>query len=691
MVKQLIAFVFAAFVIPAQAALPVRTLYNDALAKEQAVRGALNDQADSESVLKAVRTVVAAYESLVRRYPNSSYCDDALWRAARLSLDAFDRYGQPRDQEAGRRLLRRLGTEYPTSKLAKAGVASEVGEVGPALHAASRADTSPVPSDPAKSRVAPSTPAPEVTATRGVEPLAVKKVATISGIRRVVLADVVRVIVDVDAEVPFHEERIPGPSRIFVDLQSTRTAESLMDQTLRFDRDNDVVRQVRIGRHPNTTTRVVLDAAGVSSYSVYPLYSPYRLVIDCVRETPNVRQASSSPTPSAAAAVTAPTSSRQPTVRQDMPAGDLQSRRVTVPAGRLPPAAAPASAAMADARALPLASRALGNRSARLPGGAPGATAALQNAYPNPLLARTVAPPFGRGLPSVNSSGVPTIVAADNTEAVGRSGSQAPPPPPPPITATPTVPTVNAPNLGGAGFSMARQLGLGVSRIVIDPGHGGHDPGAKGKGATEAELVLDVALRLEKLLQATHRFEVLLTRRTDDFIALPERTAMANREGADLFLSIHANASPNVQAHGVETYFLNFASNMSAAAVAARENAGSGQAMGALPDFVKAIALNNKLDESRDFATHVQRSMIDQLRGANKSIKDLGVKQAPFVVLIGASMPSVLAEISFLTNTQELKLLKSHPYRQRIAEALSSAIAKYQTSLTRTKAVAQQQ
>jgi N-acetylmuramoyl-L-alanine amidase len=689
MVKQLIAFVFAAFVIPAQAALPVRTLYNDALAKEQAVRAALNDQADPESVLKAVRTVVAAYESLVRRYPNSSYCDNALWRAARLSLDAFDRYGQLRDQEVGRRLLRRLGAEYPTSKLAKAGAGPEAGEVAPALDAASRGD--PVPSDSAKSRVAPSPPAREVTATRGIEPLGTKKVATISGIRRVVLADVVRVIVDVDAEVPFHDERIAGPSRIFVDLQATRTAESLIDQTLRFDRDNDVVRQVRIGRHPNTTTRVVLDAAGVSSYSVYPLYSPYRLVIDCVRETRNVQQASISPTPAAAPAVAAPTSGRHPSVRQDVPAEDLQSRRVTVPAGRLPPAAAAASAAIADARALPLASRPLGNRTARLPTGAPGATAALQDAYPNPLVARAIAPPLGRGLPSVNSSGVPTIVAPDNTEAVSRSGPQASPPPPPPIIATPKAPTVNAPNLGGAGFSMARQLGLGVSRIVIDPGHGGHDPGAKGKGTTEAEMVLDVALRLEKLLQNTHRFEVLLTRRTDDFIPLPERTAMANREGADLFLSIHANASPNVQAHGVETYFLNFASNLSAAAVAARENAGSGQAMGALPDFVKAIALNNKLDESRDFATHVQRSMIDQLRGANKTIKDLGVKQAPFVVLIGASMPSVLAEISFLTNTQELKLLKSQAYRQRIAEALSSAIAKYQKSLAQSKAVAQQQ
>jgi N-acetylmuramoyl-L-alanine amidase len=240
------------------------------------------------------------------------------------------------------------------------------------------------------------------------------------------------------------------------------------------------------------------------------------------------------------------------------------------------------------------------------------------------------------------------------------------------------------------GVSIARQLGLGVSRIVIDAGHGGHDPGAKGKGVTEAELVLDVALRVEKLLSAIPGVEVILTRRDDAFIPLQERTAIANREGADLFLSIHANASPNAQARGIETYFLNFANNLSAAAVAARENAASGQAMAALPDFVKAIALNNKLDESRDFATQVQRSMMDKLRGTNKTVRDLGVKQAPFVVLIGAAMPSVLAEISFVTNPQEAKLLKSNAYRQKIADALVSAVQRYQTSLKKVQAVAQQ-
>src|SRR5690606_18157940 len=219
-------------------------------------------------------------------------------------------------------------------------------------------------------------------------------------------------------------------------------------------------------------------------------------------------------------------------------------------------------------------------------------------------------------------------------------------------TAPTSAPAPPKTNLRGR-YSLSRQLGLGVHRIVIDPGHGGHDPGARSRGISEAEIVLDVALRLEKLLKNDPGTEVILTRRTDVFIPLEERTAIANREGADLFLSIHANASRNTKAHGVETYFLNFATNPEAEAVAARENAGSGQSMRKLPDIVRAIALNNKIDESRDFAEMVQRGMVKRMAAGNKALRSIGVKQAPFVVLIGAEMPSVLAEMSFVTNRQD--------------------------------------
>ena len=246
--------------------------------------------------------------------------------------------------------------------------------------------------------------------------------------------------------------------------------------------------------------------------------------------------------------------------------------------------------------------------------------------------------------------------------------------PPPPI---PSAPTANS----AGGFSIARQLGLSVSRIVIDPGHGGHDPGVLGKGLTEATLVLDVALRLEKLLLKEAGVDVVLTRRTDVYVPLEERTEIANRQNADMFLSIHANASRNEDAKGVETFFLSFASSPDAEAVAARENSASNREMHHLPDLVKAITLNNKLDESRDLANMVQDALVGNLRKTNKEVRSRGVKKAPFVVLIGAAMPSVLAEISFVSNKQELSLLKTPAYRQKIAEALHVAITKYRRSL----------
>jgi len=254
------------------------------------------------------------------------------------------------------------------------------------------------------------------------------------------------------------------------------------------------------------------------------------------------------------------------------------------------------------------------------------------------------------------------------------------------------APPPEAPNANSAGgFSLSRQLGLGVSRIVIDAGHGGHDPGAQVKGLNESELTLDIALRLEELLKKEPGIEVILTRRTDDYVPLEERTAIANRENADLFLSIHANASRSVMARGVETYFLSFAATAEAEAVAARENSANAGDMHKLPDIIKAIALNDKVGESRDLAGMVQEAMVSRLRRSNKDLRNLGVKKAPFVVLIGAGMPSVLAEVSFITNKQEQQLLKTNAYKDRIAEALHAAVMRYRRSLKGTTAIASQE
>jgi N-acetylmuramoyl-L-alanine amidase len=237
-------------------------------------------------------------------------------------------------------------------------------------------------------------------------------------------------------------------------------------------------------------------------------------------------------------------------------------------------------------------------------------------------------------------------------------------------------------------FSLSRQLGLRVTRIVVDPGHGGHDPGAQGNGVTEANLVLDVALRLEKRLAAEENVEVILTRRTNAYLSLEDRTALANEHQADLFLSIHANAIAAASVRGIETYFLNFAPNPEAEAIAARENAGSSRSMRELSGIVEAIAANNKRDESRDFAAAMQATLYDRLRRVNRNLRNLGVKQAPFVVLVGAGMPSILTEISFMSNRQEAALLKTEKYRQQIADALFDGIVKYRDSLNRAPAVA---
>jgi len=261
--------------------------------------------------------------------------------------------------------------------------------------------------------------------------------------------------------------------------------------------------------------------------------------------------------------------------------------------------------------------------------------------------------------------------------------------PSPPTLAAASAPVAPAVNARG-GFSLSRQLGLGIARIVIDAGHGGHDPGAQVKGLSESELTLDVALRLEKLLLRQPGVEVIQTRRTNAFVPLEERTEIANRSGADIFLSIHANASADGRARGVETYFLNFAPTAEAETIAARENAASTRPMRQLPELVRAIALNNKLDESRDLARLVQESLFAQVRKSDKRARNLGVKQAPFMVLVGAQMPSILTEISFLTNVQDAGLLATEKYRQQIAEALLAGVTRYQQALKKAPAVATQ-
>jgi N-acetylmuramoyl-L-alanine amidase len=550
------------------------------------------------SAAEDFRLVVNRYWSFVRRYPSNGYTDNALWQAANLSAESFRRFGEDRDKHRAVQLLQWLRDQYPHSSLRK-GASARIGELE-AMASNAAASPEPVPAQTASAATA-ETEAPAAVPTTGTS----SSVGTIRSIEREVLPEVVRVTVELDREVPFDQEQIDGPARLFFDLKSTRAVPALVDATFRYDAD--IIRHIRFGRHANRTTRIVLDIENVSRYSVFTLYNPFRIVIDAERRNATAVATRDVETPGTRAAIGTPSSSPAPVNKPD---------------------AKPAVAVAAQ----------------------PSAKGAISEAVP--------------------AAETGSASADDKPVMAGR-------------------PVAPARNSSGK-FSVARQLGLGVSRIVIDAGHGGKDPGASAHGVTEAELVLDVALRLETLLLQQPGMEVILTRRTNEFLPLEERTEIANDESADLFLSIHANASSRAAARGVETYFLNFALNPQAEAVAARENAASGKTMNSLPQIIKAITLNNKLNESRDFASSIQRALVRGMRPGNKSLRDLGVKQAPFMVLIGAAMPSVLAEISFVTNRQEARLLKTAAYRQRIAESLLAGILRYQEALKKVQTAALQ-
>jgi N-acetylmuramoyl-L-alanine amidase len=584
----LLAFVFVPPVAAKAPGVSARALYMRTLERERQLRDKPN------ATVRQFRSVVNAYDAIVRRFPGSGYSDNALWQGGNLALLAFERFEEPADRRTGERLLKQLKEGYPHSSLVR--------RVDDVLRAVESPTAPPAPRATAADPPASSDAAPDrAAATSGVaapaetQPSAHSAGAvTIRDIKRAPIPEGMRVTIEMDAEASFRAERLDNPRRVFFDLKGTRPVPALLDATLRFD--DEIVREIRLGRHPQATTRIVFDMAGVDNYSVFTLYSPYRLVIDF---KPQTVAETRRPQPGAA---TPRTVASQPDN------------------GAAVPTLSPAPLAVVNIRDEP----------APEPPVKPLAT--------RPVASAALIPP---ALPSANSDGK---------------------------------------------FSLSRQLGLGIARVVIDAGHGGHDPGAQSNGVSESELTLDVAVRLSRLLEKQPGVDVVLTRDSNVYIPLEERTAIANREGADLFLSIHANASRNPKARGVETYFLNFASNPAAEAVAARENASSARAMHSLPDIVRAIALNNKIDESRDFAETVQRSMVRRLSARNSQLRDLGVKQAPFVVLIGAAMPSVLAEISFVTNKQEGQLLKSAAYRQHIAEALLDAVLRYQQSLKRPRA-----
>lgn len=240
-----------------------------------------------------------------------------------------------------------------------------------------------------------------------------------------------------------------------------------------------------------------------------------------------------------------------------------------------------------------------------------------------------------------------------------------------------------APQPVSSNYSIVRQLGLGVRTIVIDPGHGGKDPGTENLSLnlSEKDITLDIAMQLKDLFQKMPELKVILTRECDQYMTLEERTAIANSNKADLFISIHVNSAPRKSARGIESYFLNITRDPWAMEVAALENKVNGKSIGDMSDIVEQIVKNAHVSESKVFASYIQANLVNQLRQKNKNIQDLGVKKALFFVLVGAEMPASLVEVSFLSNNIEGKCLQSPNYRRTIVEGLYSGIMGYIKSL----------
>ena len=233
-----------------------------------------------------------------------------------------------------------------------------------------------------------------------------------------------------------------------------------------------------------------------------------------------------------------------------------------------------------------------------------------------------------------------------------------------------------------SGYSMARQLGLGIKTIVIDPGHGGLDPGClDAAGTKEKDLALDISLRLKSLLKANTKLAVIMTRESDILVPLENRTVIANQIRADLFISIHVNAFPDKKRRGIESFFLNFSSDPGVNALAARENATTTKTIGEMDKIIRKIVQNSRIIESKELAEQLQQNLVKYLSQQYPEIKDLGTRGGPFWTLIGSEMPSVLVEVSHLSNAKEAERLKSEAYRQQIARGIYEGVLSYIRSL----------
>jgi N-acetylmuramoyl-L-alanine amidase len=591
-----------------------------------AVAELLDEQGRVLNDPKSFKDAIGQLEFLRREYPASKLRVQALFTIAQIYRDDLD------DSAEAKTAFQDFLKHYPNSSLAER-AQEEIDDIDARDQKEQVVGGKTLQSPFSSKAAAESRPAQEVSAgEHRHSPLLI-------GVRHWSTPDYTRVAIDLEDEVKYETGRVPHPDRIFFDLHGTKVASALVGKS--FVVDDGFLHKIRVAQYKPGLARVVLDVDDVAEYSAFLLPNPYRLIID-IHGRKTAAKAARRPAAPARTDVEVEvpdTVTRTPSASAAVPAPVNRPAEVGTPADKTTEVAASEPPRTEDST-----------------------IDEKERTTSKP----TSGPTFAAVAPKEDDTA--------GTRVKPRSFDQ---------TAHAAAPTASGER------SLIRALGLKIGKIVIDAGHGGHDTGTVGpNGLMEKDLVLDVALKLGKLLQDRMGAQVVYTRDDDTFIPLETRTAIANKEQADLFISIHANSSSDPLARGIETYYLNFTSSPDALEVAARENAVSEKSIHELQDLVKKIALKEKIEESREFALDVQKSLYSGLVVKSPGLHDRGVKKAPFIVLIGANMPSILAEISFVSNPTDEKKLKTSEYRQRVAESLYKGIARYVSGLSGVRVAA---
>src|SRR5580692_2157730 len=677
---------------------------------------------------KILRGAIEQYHFLRKEYPGSKYRFEALFTIGEIYKDDLN------DPEEARTTFEDFARRYPHNRLAEDARAA-VKEIDTAAeemeHTAQKQPHKRSSNNPGASNAG-SSPGANVSASAdGAESSSEARRSTlprVTGVRHWSTPDYSRVAIDVEQEVKFGSQRIANPDRIFFDLRDTTLASTLVGKT--FDVDDGFLKKIRVAEFQPGRTRIVLEVDDLASYDAFLLPDPYRLIIDIhgkdihgnqQRAATTTADPASGKSHSAQETDTAPgpesgddsseaAGPRRPgLVETDLPPGkvslDSKARNSAKPTSgggvtkttvavrdsnhggsirQIPKTIVQPDDGEADDSAKDAATVASLEHGKPRSDATPKKGASVLDSD-GTKLAKSVSPSSSSlSSSSLSSSSLPAPAPSHRKKS--HSSTTATAPDTADLASDARLESREARPTAAGDRSLTRALGLKIGKIVIDAGHGGHDTGTIGpNGLLEKDVVLDVAKRLGRLLEARLGAEVIYTRQDDTFIPLETRTAIANREQADLFISIHANSSRDSDARGVETYYLNFTSSPEALEVAARENAVSEKSIHELQDLVKKIALKDKIDESREFAGDVQQSLYGGLALENAGVRNRGIKKAPFIVLIGANMPSILAEISFVSNPTDERKMETAGHRQRIAESLYRGVSKYASGLSGVK------